>query len=68
MESEILKYVITQGIFAVLFVYLLMYVLKENSKREDNYQDIIKELSQKFSMIENIQCDVSDIKSHIFKR
>ncbi|MBU5439630.1 bacteriocin [Tissierella sp. MSJ-40] len=67
MENEILKYVITQGIFAVLFVYPLFYVLKENSKREVNYQSIIEELSKKFNIIENVQEDVKDIKKYIFK-
>lgn len=38
MESEIFKLIATQGGFAILFSYLLFYVLKENSKREDNYQ------------------------------
>jgi hypothetical protein len=67
MENEILKYVITQGVFAVLFVYLLFYVLKENSKRENNYQGLIGELTRKFNIIENVQDDVKDIKKHIFK-
>lgn len=62
MENEIIKYVITQGIFAVLFVYLLFYVLKENSKREENYQNIISELSKKFSRIEEVHKNVTEIK------
>ena len=67
MESEILKYIITQGVFAVLFCYLLFYVLKENNKREDKYQNTIDLLLEKLNIIENVQCDVSDIKDYIFK-
>lgn len=67
MENEILRYFITQGVFAFLFVCLLFYVLKENSLRELNYQNIISELSSKFNIIESVQDDVKDIKVHIFK-
>ena len=52
MEQAILKLIISQGIFAVLFVYLLFYVLKENSKRETNYQQIVSELSKSLPSIE----------------
>lgn len=62
MEQELLKYIATQGVFAALFVYLLFYVLKTSSKREENYQVIIQELSTKFNIIENIQDDIKEVK------
>lgn len=34
MEAEILKVAASQGLWAVLFVALLFYVLKHNEKRE----------------------------------
>lgn len=68
MENEVMRYVITQGLFAVLFVYLLFYVLKQNDKRELNYQGIIAELSRKFNIVEDVQDDVREIKNHIFKK
>ncbi|MGU8450910.1 BhlA/UviB family holin-like peptide, partial [Clostridium perfringens] len=46
MDSELFKLMATQGAFAILFSYLLFYVLKENSKREDKYQNIIEELTE----------------------
>ncbi len=52
LEQGLVKLVISQGIFAVLFVYLLFYVLKENSKRESNYQEIVNQLSNYFPSIE----------------
>lgn len=56
MDNELLKVIATQGAFAVLFFYLLFYTLKENSKREDNYQEIIKDLSESLPTIkEEIQ-------------
>lgn len=45
MTDELLKVAASNGVFAVLFVSLFLYVLKENAKREQNYQDIIKKLS-----------------------
>lgn len=61
-EQELIKYTATQGVFAALFVYLLFYVLKTNSKREENYQGIIQDLSTKFNIIENIQDDIKEVK------
>lgn len=52
MEQSLIKLIVSQGIFAVLFVYLLFYVLKENSNRESNYQQIVNELSQTLPGIE----------------
>ncbi|MBC2580599.1 BhlA/UviB family holin-like peptide [Clostridium sp. DJ247] len=63
-ESEALKLVATQGVFALLFCYLLFYVLKENSKRESNYQNIIKDLT---NLLPSIKQDVEEIKNKIFK-
>ncbi|EJT5915411.1 bacteriocin [Clostridium perfringens] len=62
MDSEMFKLIATQGAFALLFSYLLFYVLKENSKREENYQGIIKELTELLPSIKN---DVEDIKNKL---
>ncbi|ABG87870.1 BhlA/UviB family holin-like peptide [Clostridium perfringens] len=62
MDSEMFKLIATQGAFALLFSYLLFYVLKENSKREENYQSIIKELTELLPSIKN---DVEDIKNKL---
>ncbi|KNF06946.1 protein of unknown function DUF2762 [Gottschalkia purinilytica] len=66
MEQEIIKIALSQGLWAVLFVFMLFYVLRENSKREANYQDIIKELSEKFNIVEDVKEDVREIKKKIF--
>lgn len=59
MEQSIMKLILSQGIFAVLFVYLLLYVLKENSNRENNYQKIVTELSNAIPAIEQKLDDIS---------
>lgn len=64
MDQSILKLVISQGIFAVLFVYLLFYVLKENSIRESNYQEIVDKLT---STLPNIEEKLTEIIQKINK-
>lgn len=63
MENELFKFILSQGVFASLFVYLLYYVLDTNNKRELNYQEIIRELSVKFKLLEIVCNDINDIKS-----
>ncbi|WP_415350057.1 BhlA/UviB family holin-like peptide [Clostridium perfringens] len=65
MDSELFKLMATQGAFAILFSYLLFYVLKENSKREDKYQNIIEELTE---LLPKIKVDVEDIKEKLNKK
>lgn len=71
MEEKILDLAVQQGIWAVLFIALLFFVLNENSKRESKYQEIISQLTDKFQCIEEglncIKEDVKEVKDKIFK-
>ncbi|MTK11092.1 MAG: bacteriocin [Clostridiaceae bacterium] len=71
MEDKILDLAVQQGIWAVLFIALLFFVLNENSKRESKYQEIISQLTDKFQCIEDglncIKDDVKEVKDKIFK-
>ena len=74
MENEFLKVVAGQGVFAVLFVWLLIDTRKESKTREEKLQEIINknqtvisELAEKFDVVENIQHDVTDIKIKLEK-
>ncbi|WP_066869744.1 BhlA/UviB family holin-like peptide [Clostridium mediterraneense] len=58
MDQGIIKLIVSQGIFAVLFVYLLFYVLKENNAREENYQKIVNELANTLPHIEQKLADI----------
>ena len=64
MNQDIINLFISQGVFAVLFCYLLLYVLKENSSREKNYQDIIKDLTE---CLPDIKEDIAVIKKDVFR-
>lgn len=64
MNSELFNFLTSQGVFALLFGYLLIYVLKQNQIREENYQNIIKKLSD---ILPEIQSDLETIKEKIFK-
>ena len=60
MWSDVFNIAITNGIFACLFVALLVYTLKETK-----YQNIIDKLSNKLNTVDEIKQDVSEIKKCI---
>ena len=65
MEQEIIKLAASQGLWAVLFVALLFWVLRENAKREGNYQQLLQELTSKLVILEDVQRDVREIKQTV---
>jgi membrane protein implicated in regulation of membrane protease activity len=74
MESEILKVAMSQGIWAVLSIFLLFYILKAQEKRDErqeerekNYQEIISKITDKLSIVEDVKKDVEDIKQYVIK-
>ena len=67
MEAEILKTIVSQGAWAILFVWLLIDTRKESKTREEKLQsiinknqEVISELAEKFNVVEDIQEDVND--------
>lgn len=66
MEQEILKMAASQGLWALLFVALLFWVLRENAKREANYQELLQELTNKFGILEDVKTEVNKISNKIF--
>jgi hypothetical protein len=51
MNSNIIETMATQGPFAVLFVWLLIYVMKSNKERESRLQDLLDKFSDKYDVI-----------------
>ncbi|WP_322008166.1 BhlA/UviB family holin-like peptide, partial [Clostridium butyricum] len=70
METELLKTIVSQGAWAVLFVWLLIDTRKESKIREEKLQnvinknqEVISELAEKFDVVEDIKEDVKEIKN-----
>ena len=75
MEEKIIEIASTQGIWTVLTVGLIFYILKNQEKRdirqeerEVKYQNIISKLTEKLNLVEEIKEDVSEIKNVIFRK
>lgn len=63
MDKEIVNFFISQGIFAVLFGYLFLYVLRENSSREAKYQELLQDLT---NILPEIKRDISSMKKILY--
>lgn len=60
MESELIKYFLTQGPFAILFVWLLIYVMRANKDREGRLHDLLDKFSDKYDVVID---ELRDIKN-----
>lgn len=65
MWEEIVNLAIQNGLFAVLFLGLLIFLLKDSSKREKKYQQTIESLNRHLDIVEDIEKDVVEIKQNI---
>ncbi len=65
--NEIISVVVSNGIFATLFVFLFFYQLKDSSKREKAYQETIENLTEHLQIIEDVREEVTELKQHILK-
>ena len=73
MEEKILEIASTNGIWAMLTIFLIFYILKAQEKRDQRqeerefkYQNIISNLTEKFNLVEDVKKDVEDIKKYVF--
>lgn len=57
--------ILSNGIFALLFVWLLFYQLKDSSRREKKYIEIIDKLAKELEVVDEIEEDVAEIKNKI---
>ena len=68
MWEEIVNLAIQNGLFAVLFLGLLIFVLKDSNKREKKYQQTIESLNKHLDIVEDIEKNVEDIKQKITEK
>jgi len=62
LETEILKSAASQGLWAMLFVALLFYVLRVNEKREERLLTALESLGKQY---ENLSKNVEDIADDV---
>ena len=75
MESTVMETAISQGIWAVLAVFLFIYIVKSNEQRdakqeerEKNYQTVIENLTEKFQILNQVQNDLEEIKDNLLNK
>ena len=72
MEQALIEAATTQGIWVLLFVSLFMYTIKNNEKlaekqdkREENYQKLLSDMTEKYSVVEDIRNSVDEIQKKV---
>ena len=75
METTVMNVAVSQGIWAVLAVFLLIYIVKSSEQRdtkqeerEKNYQTVIESLTEKFQILNQVQSDLKEIKDNLFNK
>jgi len=66
--EQIVSMVISNGIFATLFVGLFCYQLKDSRKREERYQKTIEDLTVHLDIIEDVKEDVAELKEIVINK
>jgi len=61
MWEEILKLAVGSGLWAVLSLALLVYLLKDSKRREAKYMNIINTLGEELKDIKDIKKDVKEV-------
>lgn len=66
MNEELFKVAMSQGVWAVLSIFLIIYIIKvqaireqNQNVREENYRKIIEDLTQKLCVLDNINTNLS---------
>ena len=65
MWEQILNLAISNGLFAVLFMGLLVYQLRDSRTREKKYQSTIEKLGESLEIVKSVKEDVQEIKDKL---
>jgi len=68
MWEEVIKLAMSNGLWAVLFLGLLIYQLRDSKSREEKYQDTITMLGKKLEVVEEIKEDIVIIKDSLERK
>ena len=61
--TELVKIIVSNGIFAMLFVFLFFYQLKDSAKREESYRQTIESLTDHLDVLEQVRNEIRELKS-----
>lgn len=61
MWDQIVEYMAANGVWALLFLGLLVYQLKDSKKREEKYTATINSLTEGLNALEGIKQDIKSI-------
>ncbi len=59
--SELIKSIVGYGVFAMLFVFLFFYQLKDSAKREESYRETIEALADSLQVISDVKQQVEEL-------
>lgn len=65
MWQEIFNLAIKNGLWAVLFMGLFIFVIKDSAKREQKYQITIQNLTNHLGIVKDIKEEVEEIKNYV---
>ena len=65
MPNEFIAIIAKSGIFAIMFVCLLFYILSDSKKRENKYQELITKLADELVIVKEIDKEVKQINSKL---
>ena len=68
MWNKIVDLAINNGLWAVLFLILLIYELRDSRKREVKYQQTIEKLSSNFDILKDDNENVKTIKEKVVNK
>ncbi len=68
MWQKIIELALTNGIWSALFVGLLIYQLKDSSKRERKYQETIAKLNMHLDCVSDIKEEIKEIRFAVLSK
>ena len=65
MEQEVIRTALGNGLWATLFVVLLLYVLRTSGEREKRLIDALDNLAERFGVLEDVRSGVERIERRL---
>ena len=67
MIDQIINLAISNGLWAVLFVFLFLYQISNSQKREQKYQNVIDNLTNSLGIVKNIDTQIKSINKEVLR-